>query len=55
MLTKFETHLHGTVSFNDNDNEMDETRTVEIQDVGATKMDIPADAKKQLDAKSDTK
>jgi hypothetical protein len=53
MLTKYETHLHGTVTFGDNENEMDQTRTVEIQDVGATKMDIPEDAKKQFEAKAD--
>ncbi|HXR06957.1 MAG TPA: hypothetical protein VN765_06475 [Candidatus Acidoferrum sp.] len=50
MLTKFETHLIGTIAFGDNENQMDQTRTVEIQDVGTTKMDIPADAKKKLEA-----
>lgn len=50
-LTKFELHLHGTMSFGDNENEMDITRTVEIQNVGTTKMDIPAEAKKKLEAK----
>lgn len=53
VLAKYETHLHGTVTFGDNENEMDQTRTVEIQDVGTTKLDIPADAKKQLEAKPD--
>ncbi len=50
MLAKYETHLVGTVTFGDNENEMDQTRTVEIQDVGTTKMDIPADAKTKLEA-----
>jgi hypothetical protein len=54
-LTKFETHLHGIMTFGDNENEMDETRTVEIQNVGTTKIEIPADAKKPLEAKPDTK
>ena len=34
---------------------MDQTRTVEIQDVGMTKIDIPAEAKKKLEAKAETK
>jgi len=55
LLAKYETHLHGTVTFGDNENEMDQTRTVEIRDVGTTKMDIPADAKKKLEAKPDAK
>ena len=55
LLTKYETHLHGTMSFGDNDNEMDQTRTVEIQDVGTTKMDIPAEAKTKLESKPETK
>ncbi len=55
LLAKYETHLHGTVTFGDNENEMDQTRTVEIQDVGTTKMDIPAEARKKLEAKPDTK
>jgi hypothetical protein len=54
-LAKFETHLHGTVTFGDNENEMDQTRTVEIQEVGTTKMDIPAEARKQLEAKTESK
>lgn len=53
MLTKYETHLHGTVTFGDNENEMDQTRTVEITGVGTTKMDIPSDAKNKLEAKAD--
>jgi len=55
LLVKYETHLHGTVTFGDNENEMDQTRTVEIHDVGTTKMDIPAEAKKKLEAKPDAK
>jgi hypothetical protein len=55
LLTKYETHLHGTVTFGENENEMDQTRTVEIQDVGMTKIDIPAEAKKKLEAKAETK
>jgi hypothetical protein len=53
MVAKYETHLVGTMTMGDSDNEMDQTRTVEFQDVGTTKMDIPADAKKKLEAKPD--
>jgi len=52
-LVKFESHLQGTVTFSPDQGERDfqETRTVEIQDVGATKLDMPADAAKILAAK----
>jgi hypothetical protein len=49
-LVKYQTHLTGTVSFNGNDTVLDFTRTTEIQEVGTTKMDIPAEAKKKLEA-----
>ncbi len=49
-LVKYQTHLTGTVSFNDNDTVLDFTRTTEIQQVGTTKMDIPDEAKKKLEA-----
>lgn len=47
-LTKYEFKLKGTVSFNGNDFENDRTTTVEIKDVGTTKMNIPEEAKKKL-------
>jgi hypothetical protein len=50
-LVKYETHLTGSVTFGENDTKMDITRTAEIKDVDTTKMDIPAEAKKQLEAK----
>jgi hypothetical protein len=49
-LVKYQTHLTGTVSFNDNETILDFTRTTEIQQVGATKMDIPDEAKKKFEA-----
>ena len=55
QLVKYEWHLLGSVSFGDNDTEMDSTKTVEIQSVGTTKMDLPAEAKKLLEAKADAK
>jgi len=52
-LTKFESHLRGTIAFgpDQEEREMDTTRTVEIQDVGTTKIEVPADAQKKLEAK----
>jgi hypothetical protein len=47
-LTKYEIKVQGTVSFGGNDMDMDRTTTVEIKDVGATKVDVPEDAKKKL-------
>jgi len=49
-LVKYQTHLTGTVSFDGNDTVLDFTRTTEIQGVGTTKMDIPVEAKKKLEA-----
>jgi len=51
QLVKFETHLKGTVTFGDNEMNQDTTRTIEIADVGTTKLDIAADAKKLVEAK----
>ena len=52
-LVKFESHLQGTVTFSPDQGERDfeETRTVEIQDVGTTKLGMPAEAAKILDTK----
>src|SRR5208282_4880611 len=49
-LVKYQTHLTGTVTFDNNDATLDFTRTTEIQDVGTTKVEIPAEAKKTFDA-----
>lgn len=52
-LTKFESHLQATVSFGPDQDEQpfEVTRTVEIQNVGTTKVDVPAEAKKKLESK----
>jgi hypothetical protein len=47
-LAKYEFKLKGTVSFNNNDFENDRTTTVEIKEVGTTKISIPEEAKKKL-------
>jgi hypothetical protein len=49
MLTKYETHVKGTVSFNGNDRDVDRTTTVEIKDVGSTKLTVPEGAEKKME------
>jgi hypothetical protein len=48
-LVKYQFHVSGTVSFNGNDRDVDRTTTVEIKDVGTTKIDVSDDAKKKLE------
>lgn len=48
MLTKYEFHLQGSMSFNGNDFDVDRTTTVDIKDIGSTKVTVPADAQKKL-------
>jgi len=48
VLTKYETKVKGTVSFNGNDRDVDRTTTVEIKDVGSTKVTVPDEAQKKL-------
>jgi hypothetical protein len=47
-LTKYEFKVKGKVSFNGNDFDQDRTTTVEIKDVGTTKVEVPDEAKKKL-------
>jgi hypothetical protein len=47
-ISKFEYHVTGTVSRNGNDTDVDRTTTVEITDVGSTKIDVPEAAAKKL-------
>lgn len=47
-LTKFEYHAKGAVSFNGRERTIDRDTTVEIKDVGTTKMHVPNDVKKLL-------
>jgi hypothetical protein len=48
LLTKYEFHVQGTVSFNGNDRDVDRTTTVAIKGVGTTKIELSDDAKKKL-------
>ena len=47
-LSKYEFKVKGTRNFNGNDQEVDRTTTVEIKDVGTTKVTVPDEAKKKL-------
>jgi len=48
LLTKYEFNLQGTLDFNGNDFDVNRTTTVEIKDVGSTKITPPDEAKKKL-------
>ena len=48
VLSKYEYTVKGTVSFNGNDREVDRTTTIEIKDVGSTKVTVPEEAKKKM-------
>jgi hypothetical protein len=47
-VSKMEVKTSGTLSRNGEDFQMASTRTVEIKDVGTTKVEVPEDAKKKL-------
>jgi hypothetical protein len=48
LLSKYQLKLQGTVNFNGEDRDVDRTTTVEIKDVGTTKIDVPEAASKKL-------
>jgi hypothetical protein len=48
VLTKYEYTVTGTVSFNGNDREINRKTTVEIKDVGSTKVAVPDEAKAKV-------
>lgn len=47
-LSKYEFKVQGKVSFDGNERDVDRTTTVEITDVGTTKVDVPEEVKKKL-------
>ena len=47
-ITKYQYSVKGSVSFNGNDRDVDRTTTVEIKDIGSTKVDAPEEAKSKL-------
>lgn len=50
LLAKYELKLQGTVNFNSQERDIDRTTTVEIKDVGTTKVEVPGAAKEKLAA-----
>jgi hypothetical protein len=48
VLTKYEYKLSGKMDFNGSEFDMDRTATVEIKDVGTTKVEVPEAAKQKL-------
>jgi hypothetical protein len=48
VLTKYEYQVKGSMSFNGNDVDVDRTTSVEIKDVGTTKITVPEEASKKL-------
>jgi hypothetical protein len=50
VLSKYEFNVQGKMTFNDNEREINRTTTVEIKDVGSTKVEVPEEAKKKLEA-----
>lgn len=50
VLTKYETKVEGKMTFRDNERDVTRTTTVEIKDIGSTKLEVPADAKKKIKA-----
>lgn len=47
-LSKYQYNVQGKMTFNNNDVDINRTTTVEIKDVGTTKLNVPEEAKKKL-------
>jgi hypothetical protein len=47
-LSRYEIKISGTVTFNDNDRDVDRTTTVEIKDIGSSKITVPDDILKKI-------
>jgi len=48
VLSKYQYNVQGTMNIGGNDREINRTTTVEIKDVGTTKLTVPDEAKKKL-------
>ena len=48
IITKYQFKLQGTMNFGDDDRDVDRTTTVEIKNVGATKVVVPDEAKAKV-------
>lgn len=48
VLTKFQFNLQGTMTLNGESREIDRTTTVEIKDIGTTKIEVPEEARGKM-------
>jgi hypothetical protein len=48
VITKYQVKVSGTVTRNGNDRDVDRTTTVEIKDIGSTKITVPDEAKSKM-------
>ena len=48
VLSKYQYKLEGTINFGGEDRDVDRTTTIELKDLGKTKIEMPEDAKKKL-------
>lgn len=48
VLAKYETSVKGSISFNGNERDLSRVTTVELKDVGSTKIELSDEAKKAL-------
>ena len=48
QLAKYEYKVTGTINFGGEDRDVERTTTVEIKEVGTTKIEVPEDAKKKM-------
>jgi hypothetical protein len=48
VLIKLQTHVTGRVTAANQERDIDRSTTIEIKDVGSTKLDVPEEAKKKL-------
>jgi len=47
-LSKYEYNVQGRMNVNNNDVDINRTTTVEIKDIGTTKVNVPEEARKKL-------
>lgn len=48
VLSKLEFNVQGSISFNGQDREINRTTTIEIKEIGNTKVEVPAEAKAKM-------
>jgi len=50
VLSKYETRIEGKMTFGQNERDINRATITEIQEIGSTKIEVPAEAKKKLGA-----